>query len=196
MRKPVSFASSITLGALLLLASNAGVSLSAEVASSVKTQETPCPTDSEPQFKCVDPTACCEESKKVIGLLGKLVSAYANGDISTYERYLDDKCTLFEENTNKMTVGKVAVLEHLRGSFAEHAPGGPKPLVSLTIDQPYAKVHGDLCVVTFVATLKTGGAHPMTEQAHVTDVFVKRNGEWKKHYWRGKWEPIAEDKKS
>jgi hypothetical protein len=145
---------------------------------------------------CVDPTACCEESKKVIDVVNKLVAAYATGDISTYEHYLDDKCTLFDESNKEMTVGKEAVLAHLKSSFAEHSPGGPNPLISLTIDQPYAKVHGDRCVVNFVATLKTGGEHPHTERAKVMDVFVKRGGEWRKSYWQGKWEPIADEHQS
>ena len=142
---------------------------------------------------CVDPHACCAESKKVIELLHKLVTAYSQGDIKTYEKYLDEHCSMFEEGTHNLISGKPAVLEHLKQDFAEQAPGGDKPLVSLTIDQPFAKVTNDTCVVTFVATKEIGGAHPYKEKAHITDVFVKRGSEWKKLIWRGKWEKVTEE---
>lgn len=150
----------------------------------------------EGKVKCVDGTACCPEAQRVLEVVQKLVGAYAKGDLTTYEHYLDDKCTLMDEAHSQMKVGKTEVLAHLKESFAEHAPGGPKPLISLTIDQPYAKVHGQSCVVTFVATLQTGGEHPQTERANITDVFVKRDGEWKKSYWRGRWELVSEKEKS
>jgi hypothetical protein len=196
-QKPLQL--NLALSALLILAAGTAVYAGEPPTSAIKA-ESIAEAAAEDNIKCVDPTACCEESKKVIDIVNKLVSAYAKGDLATYERFVDEKCTLLDEGTHKMTIGKQAVLEHLRESFAEHAPGGPKPLVSLTIDQPYAKVHDERCVVTFVATLKTGGAHPVTERANVTDVFVKRNGEWKKSYWRGRWEVVKEivheDKKS
>jgi hypothetical protein len=144
------------------------------------------------EVRCVDPHACGQEDERVIGILHKLVAAYSQGDIKTYEKYLDDNCSMFEEGTKKLLSGKAQVLEHLKQSFVEHAPGGAKPLVSFTIDQPFAKVNHDTCVVTFVATKEIGGAHPYKERAHITDVFVKRNGDWKKLHWSGKWERLTD----
>lgn len=139
------------------------------------------------EVRCVDPHACCAESKKVIEELEEMVSAYTKGDMATYEKYLDDKCSFFDESTHKLISGKDAALEHLRESFVAHAPGGTKPLVSFTIDQPFAKVTNDTCVVTFLATKVIGGKNPHTERCHVTDVFVKRGDMWKKLSWSGKW---------
>jgi hypothetical protein len=91
--------------------------------------------------------------------------------------------------------GKEAVLNRLRTHFAEYAPDGSRPMQSFTIDQPYAKVHGDTCVVTFVAHRRLGGAHPVEERAHITDVFVKRGDTWKKLHWTGQWVKEKRDKR-
>ena len=143
-------------------------------------------------ISCLDPHACCAESQKVLEILQKLVTAYSQGDLKTYEAYLDDHCTMFDEGTKKFISGKDQILDELKTSFAEHAPGGSKPLKSLTIDQPYAKVTGDTCVVTFFATKDIGGEHPHIERAHVTDIFVKRADGWKKLHWRGRYEPVTD----
>jgi hypothetical protein len=141
---------------------------------------------------CIDPHVCCAESQKVLEILEKLVTAYSHGDVKTYREYLDDHCTMFDEGTKKFISGKANVLTELERTFAEHAPGGPSPLKSLTIDQPYAKVNGDTCVVTFFATKEIAGAHPHTERAHVTDIFIKRDSGWKKLNWRGNWQPVTD----
>lgn len=144
---------------------------------------------------CTDPHACCEESKKVLDILEKLVTAYSAGDIQAYEKYLDDKCIVFDEGTHKVISGKANVLKTLRDHFSEHAPGGSKPLKSFQIDQPFAKVSdtGDTCVVTFVATKDVGGSNPHKERANVTDIFVKRGTEWKKLHWQGSWQPVVDN---
>ncbi|HEY9792033.1 MAG TPA: nuclear transport factor 2 family protein [Candidatus Obscuribacterales bacterium] len=140
------------------------------------------------EVRCIDPHACCEESAQVVQILQKLVAAYSLGDIKTYEKYLDDNCSMFMEGTKQLISGKAKVIDHLKQSFIDHAPGGKDPLVSFTIDQPFAKVTNDSCVVTFFATKEIGGAHPHKERAHITDVFVKRDNNWKKLHWSGNWE--------
>lgn len=147
------------------------------------------------KVKCTDAHATCEESKKVIDILQKLVSAYSAGDIDTYEKYLDDKCMVFDEGTHKVISGKANVLKELKGHFTEHAPNGTKPLKSFHIDQPFAKVSdaGDTCVVTFVATKEVGGSNPHKERANVTDIFVKRGSDWKKLHWQGSWQPVTDN---
>lgn len=145
---------------------------------------------------CTDPHACCSESQKVLEVLQKLITAYSTGDLQTYEKYLDDKCMVVDELDHKVISGKPAILERLKADFATHAPGGKSPLLSFHIDQPFAKVNdkGDTCVVTFVATKDVGGSYPHSERANVTDIFVKRAGEWKKLHWQGKWEPVSDTK--
>jgi hypothetical protein len=126
-------------------------------------------------------------------VLQKLITAYSTGDLTTYEKYLDDKCMVVDNTDHKVISGKPAILERLKSDFAAHAPGGASPLVSFHIDQPFAKVSdkGDTCVVTFVATKEVGGSNPHTERANVTDIFVKRDGDWKKLHWQGNWETVS-----
>lgn len=149
-------------------------------------------TDAECKVHCVKPHAACSESEKVLETLQLLVKAYTAGDLKTYEEYLDDNCTTFQEDTKKLVAGKANVLAHLKDSFAQNKPGGEHPLLSFTIDQPYAKVTGDTAVVTFVAYRSVGGAHPVKEKSHVTDIFVKKDGKWKKLHYRGRWQKTKE----
>ncbi|MBI4534353.1 MAG: nuclear transport factor 2 family protein [Candidatus Melainabacteria bacterium] len=142
-------------------------------------------------ISCIDPHACCEESKKVIGILHNLLAAYTVGDLKAYEEYLDDNCSMFEEGTKRLIAGKASVMSELRKHFNDFNAGGSTPLVNLTIDQPYAKVTNDTCVVTFSAMREIGGAAPRKEQAQITDVFIKRDDQWKKLHWSGKWEPVS-----
>lgn len=154
-----------------------------ESSSSLKPNE-PC------KISCVNPHTCCAESEKVLEVLQTLVKAYSSGDLKTYEEYLDEHCTTFCENTHKFISGKANVLNDMKTKFEKYAPGGPTPLVSFTIDQPYAKVTGDTAVVTFIAFREIGGKHPYKEKSSVTDVFVKHNGTWKKLHYRGAWKKV------
>jgi ketosteroid isomerase-like protein len=147
------------------------------------------------KVKCTDPHATCDESKKVIEILQQLITAYTHGDLETYKKYLDEDCMVIDSGKHTVISGKAQVLTRLKEHFAEHAPGGAKPLKSFHIDQPYAKVSekGDTCVVTFVATKEVGGSNPHIERANVTDVFVKRGSDWKKLNWQGSWETVIGD---
>lgn len=154
--------------------------------------EIKCPPVEPCLVTCVNSYAACHESEKVLNILEKLTKAYVIGDLTTYEQYLDDHCVFYEEANKEFISGKKDCLAHLQESFSKHAPGGSEPLKSFTIDQPYAKVIGNNCVVTFVAYKSIGGIHPRKEKANVTDVFVKSSDTWKKLYWHGKWEPVTE----
>ncbi len=148
--------------------------------------------EGECKVKCHSPHAACPESAKVIETLQLLVKAYTAGDLKTYEEYLDDNCTTFQEDTHKLVSGKENVLSNLKESFAANKPDGEHPLLSFTIDMPYAKVTGDTAVVTFVAYRSVGGAHPTREKSNITDVFVKKDGKWKKLHYRGRWQKTKE----
>lgn len=150
------------------------------------------PTTKECKVKCHSPHAACPESEKVIETLKLLVKAYTAGDLKTYEEYLDDNCTTFQEDTHKLVSGKENVLANLKEAFTANKPNGEHPLLSFTIDMPYAKVTGDTAVVTFVAYRSVGGAHPTREKSHITDVFVKKDGKWKKLHYRGRWQKTRE----
>jgi hypothetical protein len=143
---------------------------------------------SQVKVHCVKPHAACSESEKVIETLQLLVKAYIAGDLKTYEEYLDDNCTTFQEDSKKLLSGKANVLADLKDSFEQNKPDGERPLLSFTIDQPYAKVTGDTAVVTFIAYRSVGGVHPFKEKSHVTDIFVKKDGKWKKLHYRGRWQ--------
>jgi len=172
------------------------LSASATIGASAVEPATGDPCDQAPpghdcQVSCVEPHAACAESEKVIDTLKILAAAYAKGDLSTYEKYLDDGCTTFDESTKKLIVGKEAVLAYLKQKFADNAPNGSTPVLSFTIDHPYAKVTGNVAVVNFIAYKEIGGKHPMKEECKATDVFVKHGETWKKLHYRGRWRKIG-----
>ena len=143
------------------------------------------------KISCLDPHPCCPESQKVIELLNVLAKAYSDGDIKTYEKYLDDNCTTFDESKHKLVIGKEKVLSDLMRKFEDYGPSGKQPLISFTIDQPYAKMTGeDTCVVTFIAQRELGGTHPIKERSNTTDIFVKKDGQWKKLHYRSHWKKV------
>lgn len=138
---------------------------------------------------CIDPHTCCKESEKVLETLQTMVKALNNGDWKTYENYLDDHCTTFDENSKKLIAGKENVLADMRAKVDKYAQNGT-PFVSVTIDHPYAKVMGETAVVTLVAIRQYGGKHPFKEECKVTDVFVKHGETWKKCHFRGAWKRV------
>lgn len=146
----------------------------------------------EVTVKCVNPHACCKESEKVIETLQTMVKALNNGDWKTYESFLDDHCTTFDENSKKLIAGKDNVVADMRTKVEKYAKEG-HPFVHVTIDHPYAKVippANDTAVVTLVAIREYGGKHPFKEECRVTDIFTKHGDVWKKSHFRGTWKRV------
>lgn len=167
------------------------VAYSAPAAVSADTlpAESASPAHDEVSVTCVDPHACCKESEKVLETLQKMVKAINNGDWKTYEEYLDDHCTTFDESSHKLIAGKENVVASMKLKVDEYAKSG-NPFISVTIDQPYAQVTGDTAVVTLLAIRQYGGKHPFKEECKVTDVFVKQGDIWKKCHFRGAWKRV------
>lgn len=156
-----------------------------------QTTVAPIPDDIQHLCKvtCVEPHANCDESKKVIETLQAMAHALNKGDIATYESYLDDGCTTFDEGSKKLLVGKKAVMENMTVRDGKGADS--QLLNSITIDQPYCQVSGNTAVVTFKAIRELGGEHPHTEVCHATDVFVKVGDGWKRLHFRGHWKKLT-----
>lgn len=132
---------------------------------------------------CMNPHASCEESEKVIETLKHMSHLYSEGKFDELSNYMDDSCTTFDEKNNKLIVGKDAIINDIKTRWtATHTASSP--IVSYTINHPYAQVTGDQAVVTFEAVKTVGGAHPETHVARCTDIFVKKDGVWKKSHYR------------
>lgn len=143
------------------------------------------------KVECKDPHPACHESEKVIDTLKLLYEAYGRGDLKTIGEYLDERCTTFDEGTKKLIAGKEAVLEDVKQKIAKYGLGTDSPLVSYTIETPYAQVKGDHAVVTFVLIKEVSGDHPHKLESHCTDVFVKVDDKWKKIHFTSNWKPVT-----
>lgn len=135
---------------------------------------------------CMDPHARCPESEKVIETLKRMSHLYSEGNFEELSKYMDDSCTTFDEKKNKLIVGKEAVVEDIKCRWTA-AHSSSSPIVSYTINHPYAQVTGDQAVVTFEAVKTIGGKNPETRVSRCTDIFVKKDGVWKKSHFRSCW---------
>lgn len=142
------------------------------------------------KISCTNPHAACVESEKVLDTLKILFSAYSKGDFETAGKYMDEDCTTFDEATKTLIVGRKAVLADLKQKIHGWEISD-SPLTSYTMERPYAKVDGDMAVVSFLAIKEFGGKHPQKFKSHCTDIFKKEDGRWKKVHYRSNWKEVV-----
>jgi ketosteroid isomerase-like protein len=142
------------------------------------------------KISCVNPHAACIESEKVLDTLKVLFRAYSKGDLETAGKYMDDDCTTFDESSKSLIVGRKAVLEDMKQKIHGWEVSD-SPLISYTMEHPYAKVDGDMAVVSFVAFKEFGGKHPQKFKSHCTDIFKREDGKWKKLHYRSNWKEVT-----
>jgi hypothetical protein len=153
------------------------------------------PVDQEPVVKvnpysAQDPHSPRTEAQDVIDVLQIMGKAYASGDIAEYIKHLDNNCSVFDEEKNRMVEGKEAVIAALTQKFARNSKSGSDHIVSYTIDQPYVKVNGQMAVVTYRVIEKVSGQHPRTLAGSMSDVFQKEDGQWMKVHQRAVWKRV------
>ncbi len=140
---------------------------------------------------CVDPHAACTESQKVIDTLHEMAKAINRGDFEHFAEYFDDNVTTFDDITNKLLVGKKAVVDRIKERYEKSVQASENHAVSYTIYQPYAKVHGNTATVTCVLRKVMAGKHPVVYESRDTKVFVKEGDKWKELHSQGKWKKIS-----
>lgn len=136
-----------------------------------------------------EPHAPVPQAPKVIETLKKLIRAYKTKDLAAYGELLDKSCTIYDEKSKKMIVGKKAVLSYLDAKFKSRK----NELVSFNIDRPIVKVVGKMAIVTYkaVQTFKRPDSKAKTDfkaEALVTSVFTRGSGSWKVLHERGDWQ--------
>src|ERR1700722_18761405 len=140
-------------------------------------------------FKCIDPHAACSESEQVLETLKEYVKAASRSDFATCAKYMDDGVTTFDDVSKELIVGKEAVLNDLKARLIKYS-SKTEPLLLYQIEHPYAKVTGDMAVVTFSCTKRFGGSHPQVFTSRCTDIWAKQNGTWKKLHFTSAWKEV------
>jgi hypothetical protein len=174
----------------LLLAAAAAIAPSASFAEDVslpKAEPGQCVVELRNPHCAPQPHAAKADAPDVLKSVERIVKAYSSGNLPEYESLLDEDCSYLDHERNKMISGKARVIEHLKQSFAKHAPNGTQPLVSYTVDQPYIKVLGETAVVTYRAFEEIGGATPMHAEGLITKIFRKSGDTWKQQYDSSSW---------
>jgi hypothetical protein len=147
-------------------------------------------SSSQCEIKCNSPHAACSESARVLSIEEQIHKSISERDFNTVGKYIDDHCTKFDQGTGKLIVGKKAILEDLERQLDKAGRNSKTPLLSYTIDHPYAHVTGDNAVVTFTAFREFGGARPQKFESHCTDIFKREGDSWKKISYRSNWKEI------
>jgi hypothetical protein len=169
-------------------------SATAQPDASAPSETATSPANSEPSkgfpVEIIDPHLSSPDAQEVVETLKKIYEAYGNGDADGCAQYFSEGCTTFDEGTKKLISGKAKVVDHLKAVIAENGPGSKAPILSYVIDQPYAKVNGNIATVSFIARRKIGGAHPALWESRCIDVFVRDDGTWRKLHYRSHWKRI------
>lgn len=140
--------------------------------------------------QCVDPHSSCPESEKVIETLENYYKALSKGDYATVAEYMDEGCTTIDEGKHKVVSGRENVIADIKQRL-ERYKNSDSPLISYTIERPYAHVTGDTAIVTFRAIKEFGGKHPSKFESRCTDIFAKRGDKWIKMHYRCKWKQMS-----
>lgn len=141
-------------------------------------------------YSAQDAHAPRAEAEDVIDVLQIMGKAYATGDIAGYIKHLDNNCSVFDEEKNRMVQGKAAVIAALTEKFARNSKSGSDRILSYTIDQPYVKVNGQTAVVTYHVIEEVAGKHRRTLEGSMSDVFQKEDGHWMKVHQQAVWKRI------
>lgn len=121
----------------------------------------------------------------IVAVLKTTTRAVAEKDFVELAKHLDENCTTYDVCTKKTVVGRENIIANVKAKIAAEEKRLKVPTIAFTIDQPFAKITGDKAVVTFILKKEVGGTNPAVFESHVTDVFVKRDGSWKKLYFCG-----------
>jgi hypothetical protein len=142
---------------------------------------------------CTNPYNNEGEEKSVIAVLEAITKGLADRNFPEMKRHMDEACTTYNEKTKKLVQGRDNIIEDVQKRIADEEKQANAPIICYTIDRPFAKVTGDTAIANFYLVKELGGAHPQKYECHCTDVFVKRDGEWRKlHYRGGDWKLVKQ----
>ena len=131
------------------------------------------------------------EAEKVIDVLKAITKTLADHDFKKMAGYMDANCSTYDESTHKLVVGSDAIVKDVEKNVKAEELRLKTPPINFTVDRPFVAVNGDRAVVSFVLIKEVAGPQPAKYESHCSDVFVKRQGEWKKlHFCGDAWKKI------
>ena len=142
------------------------------------------------RYECINPHSTGEESDLVLATLQAIFRSVEQSDFTTFASYLDADACMFDEETNKLVTGRESIVNALK-EHLEHAHIAEDQVVHFVIDEPYAHVDKDLAVVTFRARKEFAGKHPLAMESQCSNVFVRKDGQWKMISYRTRWKKVA-----
>jgi hypothetical protein len=153
-----------------------------------ETSSQPAPT----KVSSVNAYKTAGEEKEVIAVLETMCRSVVDHNFAEFRKHLDESCTTYIENTKEFIQGPDNIVKDLKARIAAAEQRLHAPILTYTIDRPFATVAGNTATVNFFVIQEVGGEHPQKLEAHCTDVFVKRDKEWKRlHFRAGDFKPLS-----
>jgi ketosteroid isomerase-like protein len=137
--------------------------------------DTPAATDKPTaQFEFVKPIVEAPDCEEVLATMQNILKALEQGDLDKFGTYLDDDAYLMDAGSKTLTEGKQAVIARFRKEMQ-----GAKHLVRLKLYDVFPQVVKDRAIITSSCTKEYDSNPPEILKTRTTDVFVKKDGQWK-----------------
>lgn len=140
------------------------------------------------EVQLVEADSTDKEGADVIDALKKLLHGLAIRDVAQVGNCLSDDVTVFDVRNNRFIYGKEQVLAHVKKNVI--GSDGNSPVKRLTVYRPFVHVKGDMAMVSFKATKEMGGASPTTLESWCSEVYERKNGEWRVLQLNTRWQPV------
>ena len=146
------------------------------------------------KFACINHHADSPEAEEVINAEATFAKAYVSGDYAKCGEFLADGCTTFDQHSKRLIIGKEAVLADMKRRLDKSLPDSDSPLLSYTLDQPLARVHGDKAYINCIGIKVYGGKNARTMESHSTYIFARENGKWLRTHFTTDWQKVEPKK--
>ncbi len=140
------------------------------------------------QVELVDVDVTDKDGAEVMAALKKLLHALALRDAAQVGSCLSDDVTVFDVRNSRFIYGKDSVLEHVKKNVI--GSDGSRPVRRLTVYRPFVSVKGDMAMVSFKATKEMGGEGTITLESWCSEVYERKNGEWRVLQLNTRWQPV------
>lgn len=139
------------------------------------------------EVELVEADTTDKDSADVINALKKLLHGLAMRDAALVGTCLSDDVTVFDVRNNRFIYGKDSVLEHVKKNVI--GTDGTRPVKRLVVYRPFVHVKGDMAMVSFKATKEMGGDSPTTLESWCSEIYERKNGEWRVFQLNTRWQP-------
>lgn len=131
-----------------------------------------------------------QEQEQVLSAFKKLMQGLGQRNIETISSCLSSEVIVFDSRSHRLVSGKDAVLDHIN----KNVLGNDKNAVAVkdfVVFNPFVDIKGDTAMVSFRAVKTMGGEKPTKMESWCSEVFERKDKEWKVLYFKSSWKPLS-----